>query len=583
MASLHILKGPNAGQRIPLNKPVTILGRESKDCDVTIPNQAVSRVHAQINQVDGQYFIEDLRSRNHTYLNNKQVEGRMPLRDNDRIKICDSMFTFHSAQDNLPPLPADIRRAEQSDEDIELPSTVQATLARMPQQQLLDAAPAERLRALLEISNQLASASTQEEQLDKIAEILFQTFRQADRCFIILRDEQNDILAVRVFRSRRPTEETPRFSRTIVRQCMEQQQAFLVEDASTDSKFSLAQSITDFRIRSVMIAPLVADQNAFGVIQLDTQDRSKRFTQEDLKLLSSVANQASVALDNVRLYQDQARRERLMRDMEIAEQVQRSFLPQHLPSVAGYEFYAHYKSAMTIGGDYYDFVQLPDGRWVIMLGDVAGKGVPAALLMAKLSAEARFHILTQPTAVDAVLMLNSFLLQAGLSDRFITLAVAVLDPKKNSVELINAGHVAPMVYRRETEDLADAIDVDHSGFPLGVDPQAQYESVEVALNMGDALLLFTDGVTDALNPEGKQFRIDGVKRMLASDSAITDPIAPGRVGKRVIDGVRAHIAGRDQYDDIALVSFGRWDGVPASGPITRVGMSTSDSTPIKSK
>src|SRR5262245_62117776 len=219
MASLHVLKGPNAGQRIALTKSVIILGREGKDCDVLIPNQAVSRVHAQISQIDGEYFIEDLKSRNHTYVNNKQIDGRSPLRDNDRIKICDSMFTFHSAQDNLPPLPPEYRRSEPSDEDIDLPSTVQATLARMPQQQLLDAAPAERLRALLEISNHLGSAVRQEEQLDRITEVLFQTFRHADRCFIILKDEHSDMLVVRNFRSRRPTEETPRFSRTIVRQC----------------------------------------------------------------------------------------------------------------------------------------------------------------------------------------------------------------------------------------------------------------------------------------------------------------------------------------------------------------------------
>lgn len=575
MASLHVLKGANAGQRIALTKSTIILGREGKDCDVLIPNQAVSRVHAQITHVNGEYFIEDLKSRNHTYVNNKQIDGRSPLRDNDRIKICDAMFTFHSAQDNLPPLPAEFQRVEPSDEDIELPSTVQATLARMPQQQLLDAAPAERLRALLDISNHLGSAVRQEEQLERITEVLFQTFRQADRCFIILKDETTDLLVVRNFRSRRPTEETPRFSRTIVRQCLENQEAFLVEDASTDSKFALAQSITDFRIRSVMIAPLVANQEGFGVIQLDTQDRSKRFTQEDLKLLTSVAHQASTALDNARLYQEQSRRDRLVRDMEIAEQVQRSFLPQHLPNVPGYEFYAHYKSAMTIGGDYYDFVKLPDNRWVVLLGDVAGKGVPAALLMAKLSAEAKFHVLTQPDAVQAVTRLNRFLLDAGLSDRFITLAVAVIDPTQHRVSLINAGHVAPMIYRRASEELHEAMDADHSGFPLGVEENGQYQTVDVTLEVGDALMIFTDGVTDALNPDGQQFRLDGVRKVLTSDSAITEPIAPGRVGKKVIDGVRAHISGRDQYDDIALVSFGRWDGPPTSGPVTKIGPSTA--------
>lgn len=582
MASLHVLKGTNQGARLPLDKSVMIVGREAKDCDVVIPNQAVSRVHAQISQVNGQYFLEDLRSRNHTYLNNKLVEGRALLHDNDRIKICDALFTFHTGQDHLPPLPADYRRHEPSDDEIDLPSTVQATLSRLPQQQLLDAQPAERLRALLDISSSLNSTLNQEQLLQKITDVLFQTFRQADRCFIILKEEGHDQLVVRNYRSRRPTEEAPRFSRTIVKQCLDHLHAFLVEDASTDSKFSLAQSITDFRIRSVMIAPLgPAEGTAFGVIQLDTQDRTKRFTQDDLKLLTSVAHLASVSLERAKLHNDAMQRERLMRDMEIAEQVQRSFLPQQLPAVPGYEFFAHYKSAMTIGGDYYDFVQLPEGRLGILLGDVAGKGVPAALLMAKLSAEARFYMLTQPEPCEAVARLNEFVFRAGLSDRFITLAAVILDPSKHTVTLINAGHVAPVIYCTGTDALKDAIDVNSSGFPLGLMDGCRYEAVEINLEPGDTMLVFTDGVTDAMNHEGKQFRLDGVRQALGGDSVLSDLVmSPSRVGKKVIDAVRNHIADHDQYDDIALVSFGRYDGPAASGPITRVNMSTAEQAPL---
>src|SRR5436853_290979 len=116
MATLHVLKGPNAGAKVPLDKSVIIIGREAKDCDLIVPNQAVSRVHAQVVEVSGQFFLEDLKSRNHTFLNNKQVDGRVPLRDNDRIKICDALFTFHSGKEGLPILPEEYRRADPSDE-----------------------------------------------------------------------------------------------------------------------------------------------------------------------------------------------------------------------------------------------------------------------------------------------------------------------------------------------------------------------------------------------------------------------------------------------------------------------------------
>lgn len=584
MASLHVLKGPNAGARVTLEKPVLIIGREAKDCDFVVPNQAVSRMHARVIQVNGQYYLEDLNSRNHTFLNNKKVESRQPLRDNDRIKICDALFTFHGGQEGLPTLPDDLRRTRAVDDEPDLPSTVQATLSRLPQQQLLEAQPAEKLRALLDISSSLNTAVGQGALFERIVDVLFQTFRQSDRCFIIMNDDATGHLVVKNFRDRRPTEEAPRFSKTIVRRCVDNMEAFLVEDAASEGGFSLAQSITDFKIRSVMIAPIGPPEGpARGVIQLDTLgQQNKRFSHDDLKFLTSVAHQASIAFDNARLQAEQSRRDRLVRDMEIAEQVQRSFLPRQTPVVDGYEFFAHYKSAMTIGGDYYDFVELPSGRWAILLGDVAGKGVPAALLMAKLSAEARFHFLTQNDPEAAFANINDFMIRAGLSDRFVTLAAAILDPVRHAVQLINGGHVAPMILKATTDELVDAITADRSGFPLGVMPGTTYESVEVRLDVGDTMFLFTDGVTDALNPENRQFRIEGVRAAVCSESVIGELAgSPARYGKRIIDAVKSHIAGREQYDDIALVSFGRYDAGPASGPHTRVGLSTADQSPLR--
>src|SRR5262249_53336023 len=152
----------------------------------------------------------------------------------------------------------------------------------------------------------------------------------------------------------------------------------------------------DFRIRSVMCAPLnSAEGKAFGVIQLDTQDRSKKFTQDDLMLLVNVANQAAMALENAKLHEEAVTRERFQRDLELAPQVQRGFLPRRLPQVPGYDFFAFYESAQQVGGDYYDFIPLASRRLGVTLGDVAGKGVPAALLMAKLSADGRFCMLTE--------------------------------------------------------------------------------------------------------------------------------------------------------------------------------------------
>src|SRR5206468_4243417 len=145
-------------------------------------------------------------------------------------------------------------------------------------------------------------------------------------------------------------------------------------------RVQLSQSVVDFRIRSVMCVPLCnAEGKAFAVIQLDTQDHSKKFTQEDLKLLWCVANLAGIAMENARMLEETVVRARLKRDLELAHQVQMSFLPRELPRVPGYDFFAMYQSAQEVGGDYYGFIPLPDGRLAAALGDVAGKGVPAAL------------------------------------------------------------------------------------------------------------------------------------------------------------------------------------------------------------
>ena len=344
------------------------------------------------------------------------------------------------------------------------------------------------MRALVEISNNLSKTLDLDQLLPKIADNLFQLFRQADRAFVILREEVTDRdktvdrLIPKVIKTRRPQDETTAsYSRSIVRECLKTVQAFLCEDASTDQRFTMSQSIADFRIRSVMCAPLWSQDDAnkaFGVVQVDTQDRSKKFTHDDLDLLVAVANQASIALENARLHEDLLARERLRRDLELAQQVQLSFLPRQEPQVAGYEFYAYYEPAQEVGGDYYDFIPLPPApekgtvplsakgqptlpgpdqqRWAIMLGDVAGKGVPAALLMAKLSSEARFCLLSRSDPAEAITVLNDLLCQhTSQMDRFVTLAAAVLDPAAHSLTLVNAGHPLPLICRPSTEKVEE--------------------------------------------------------------------------------------------------------------------------------
>jgi serine phosphatase RsbU (regulator of sigma subunit) len=238
----------------------------------------------------------------------------------------------------------------------------------------------------------------------------------------------------------------------------------------------------------------------------------------------------------------------------LASRIQRSFLPHSLPQVPGYEFAAHYESALEVGGDYYGFIPLPQGRLAVALGDVAGKGVPAALLMAKLSSDTRFSLLLEPDAGRAVGQLNDLLYEfTSEADRFVTLAVAVLDPAQHTATLVNAGHLAPLVYRQATGLFHEAVPKEKAGVPLGILQGYGFESCPVALGPGDTLLMFTDGVTDAVSVQSTTF---GPKGMESALKEVAPASAPAVV-ERLRQAVKQHAAGRAPHDDVTLVALGR--------------------------
>jgi phosphoserine phosphatase RsbU/P len=245
-------------------------------------------------------------------------------------------------------------------------------------------------------------------------------------------------------------------------------------------------------------------------------------------------------------------RERLQLDLELARGVQRGFLPLQLPEVPGYQFFAHYEPAYEVGGDYYDFIMLPGQRVAVLLGDVAGKGVVAALLMAKLSADARFCILTEPDPAVAVTKLNALINQSGIADRFVTLLLAILDPASHTVTLVNAGHPSPLLYHRATRTVGEAMNNDAAGLPLGVLDGFEYTSCQVGLKPGDSILAFTDGVTEAMDVNNVELKSKGLCAAVQGEA-----YSPRALGDRVVKVVKQFAAGRSQHDDIALVGFGR--------------------------
>ncbi|HJZ54889.1 MAG TPA: SpoIIE family protein phosphatase [Gemmataceae bacterium] len=574
MPSLILLKSPGGaspGETIPLDGELLVIGRDADTCQIVIPHHAVSRRHAQITRTKEQYYIEDLKSRNKTFVNNKEVSARSPLKPDDRIKICDFLFRFHDERVGARPLPIPPNPPleEEEEDDPGGMTTIEATKTSVSAKAFLDVAQADRLRALLDISTGLSRTLELSPLLEQIAKTLFDVFKQADRCFIILLDE-NGKQVPKVTRNRRPGADDTRFSKTIVKKTIDKLESYLSEDASSDASLGPAASIAEFKIRSAMCAPLAtAEGRPLGAIQLDTQDRAKKFREDDLHMLMIVANLASVSIDKAKLHDTLLAREKERKEIELARAVQLGFLPQTFPEIVGYEFYSHYSPAQTVGGDYYDYIHLPGNRLAVVLGDVAGKGVPAALLVAKLSSEVRFCLLTEPDPARAMNLLNDQMIRGGLADRFVTLAAVVLDPVAHRLTVVNAGHMNPVIYRGARGELGDVISNDQTGLPLGVMPGFEYEEVTLELAHGDTIVMFTDGVSDAISPAGELFGIAGVRKYLTVDERAGDASRPKRLGDRLVQAVRRHADGKAQNDDIAVVCFGRLEPPGQGTGVTR--------------
>jgi serine phosphatase RsbU (regulator of sigma subunit) len=342
-----------------------------------------------------------------------------------------------------------------------------------------------------------------------------------------------------------------RISRTIVEEAMNSRKAILSADAASDERFGMAQSIADFSIRSMICAPMMGmDGQPIGVIQIDTLNQRSRFTDSDLEVLASVASQAAVAIDNAKMHEQVLAQQALQRDLELARRMQRALLPSKPPQVEGYYFFDYYQAARQVGGDYYDYVPLPGGRLAVVVGDVAGKGVPAALLMARLSADVRFSLASEENPAKAVQQINEGFARQDWGDRFVTMIAAVLNPRTGELLMVNAGHMAPLLRRRDGS-VAD-IGEDAAGLPLGVAPGLEYESYSHRLEPGDVITIFTDGFSEAMNGERELYGLDRLKTQLSSSALNVRDF-----GQHILDDVHKFVNGHDQSDDMCLVCLGR--------------------------
>ena len=298
------------------------------DCNLVIDAASISRRHAAVTFDGSDYYVQDLQSRNFTLVNGVRIDPDSPpqkLKDEDKLGFCDVEYVFRTV--DPPPPQGGILFV---DDDVESSnSTIMSKVGVSSGHGALQltASPEAKLNALLEIIRSLGRALALDEVLPQLLNSLFKIFVQADRGFIALRNADGTLVPRWSRAWREDAAETIRVSRTIVNKVMETQEGILSADVMMDEEFNKAQSIADFRIRSMMCAPLIDSLgNSMGVLQIDTVKQSKRFQQEDLEVLLAVAGQAGIAIDNAQMHETALRQRVIERDLELAEEVQRGFL-----------------------------------------------------------------------------------------------------------------------------------------------------------------------------------------------------------------------------------------------------------------
>ncbi len=553
MHRLVILQG---GQAIPheLTEDVTILGR-LPESGIQLDSNMVSRRHAKVFRQGNDFVIEDLGSGNGTFVNGKKTEGAVILKHGDRLKLGPMLLRYESTsgEDSVSPSSISNPAAFQVDVAEENESaTIMGVGENASGFGLLEVHPEAKLKAIIEISRSLAGTVDLDVLLPKILDTLFSIFPHADRGCILLKDENNGQMVPHAIKHRSPSEDdSVKLSRTILNTVLDERKGILSADAASDSRFDASESISNLTIRSMMCVPMLDLQGEpLGIINIDTQNPVKQFVQEDLDLLLAVAGQAALSYESAKLMASYAEKQKQDSEMAIARGVQHALLPEQLPEIEGYELFASYEAAQAVGGDYYDIIPLEDDKLCLAFGDVAGKGVAAALVMARLSSVVRSTMIFVKDVQQAISEINNHMCVRACEGRFVTFVLMILDLKTNELHVSNAGHMSPM--SRLPDGSIFEFQEDSIGLPIGVMEDFPYEAVSRTVEPGEIVTVFTDGVSEAMNYENELYGMEHLREFMAGC-----PANATELGKAVLADVKRHANGRPQNDDITLMSIGR--------------------------
>jgi serine phosphatase RsbU (regulator of sigma subunit) len=489
--------------------------------EIMLADNTVSREHAEI-RVDGDCArVRDLGSRNGTWINDRRCEGEEPLAPGDQLRLGTVNLTVAGS-----PARAGAAHDARSSSSVEHPPLAEDEQALFASRALRwedtrpDPAAGARhgrqlLDALLDTGNFLVMPRPREELYDALLAAVAKVI-PARRLALLLHEgpgapeETDDLPPVRAARPSLPAGETLLLSRTLLRNVLHQRQSLLVVDARTDARFKDQASIVALDLRSAMVAPLFDNERVIGVLYADSSDPRVHFDEEQLRAFALLANLVAVKITNSRLLDDLRETERMAQELATAARIQRELLPTRLPDIPGYEVEATLIPCFEAGGDLYEAAALPDGTCIFAVGDVTGKGMGAALIMSHTLAVLRLLQEEGLPLSEMAARLHRHVYRSTNAVSFVTLFLGRLDPRAGRLEFVNCGHNAPLLFLpgvpplgpgeqvRELEATGLALGM----FPVEMLPPDPFASRTVDLPPGSVLAIFSDGIPEAMGPDG---------------------------------------------------------------------------------
>ncbi|RPJ46264.1 MAG: GAF domain-containing protein [Chloroflexi bacterium] len=407
--------------------------------------------------------------------------------------------------------------------------------------------PGDRLALLYRLSQNFNSSLDLNEVLNRVIDEVIEILH-AERGFIMLfaPDGSQNFSVARGLERKTIDQPHSQVSQSVVQKVATEGQPILTSDAQTDERFNMRQSIMLLGLRSILCVPLKVKEHVIGVGYADNRFEAAIFTQADLDLLSAIASIAAIAIENARLYQMAVEQGRMQRELQMAREMQSSFLPQEVPQAPGWEFAARWQPAREVAGDYYDFIPAGPDSLGLVIADVTDKGAPAALFMIFTNSIVRASVHPTMTPADSITNANRLICAKSPNAMFVSLVYILLDLKTGQATYVNAGHNPPLHHQEENGQLAR---LSRTGMVLGIDPETPYVQAGLTLQPGDFLLLYTDGLIDALNAREEEFGMSHLEAILRENQHASAEEIIYLLEEAIVE----HTGDITPFDDITLL------------------------------